>query len=653
MINTNVASLNAQRQLVRSGMELSQASERLSSGRRINSAADDAAGLVISNRMTAQIRGLEQAGRNALDGISLIQVAEGALDESTNILQRIRELAIQSSNGIYSNTDRATLDAEVQQLVSELDRISETTQFNGRSILDGSLGDVELQVGAQSQQSISFSIEEMNSSALGLGATNGDVIGGQLDLSGTGTLSSALEHSAISINGQNIEGLSAGATVGSLLEAINTANTQVTASSVVTITAPSSGNGVLTGSEALNITAYHLDGTSVSISVSNTESLNDLVSAINEKTGTLMTAAVDSDGKLSITSDTMASITLQDTTQGTATGINETQIADPDIAELMDGLNSSWISEAEQRIQTYYGISGDGADLTLDLTSLATPGGAYASVSWTGLGDNMKLNIDMTDFTATGDPSGGSPWLYMDRLIGHEMVHAVMVRNMDVSQLPGWFAEGTAEFLHGADERVVSDYDADLLEDQGELSTAFATGKGAGSNPSALGYSAGYLAAKMMHEDILTAGGTGIIEIFDELKGGASLDAAITTVSDNYAGITDWTDLTSFELDFDTTGFAYLSNLEATTLRNTDTGAIGGSDYTANTYTQDDIFPNNNSGPAQNFNLIIPDEYSGGLTTASAQLVLTVEDGVDITITKGAAGTDAHLTQLGLQIFNH
>ena len=125
VINSNIASLNAQRYLTQSGAELDKTSERLSSGQRINSAADDAAGLSISNRLTSQIKGLDQAVRNANDGISLIQTAEGALDESTNILQRARELAVQSSNGIYSDSDRASLDAEVQQLVSELDRIAE------------------------------------------------------------------------------------------------------------------------------------------------------------------------------------------------------------------------------------------------------------------------------------------------------------------------------------------------------------------------------------------------------------------------------------------------------------------------------------------------------------------------------------------------
>src|SRR5690554_4842792 len=152
VINTNVASLNSQRQLMQSGNALDQATERLSSGQRINSAKDDAAGLAISNRMTSQVRGLDQAIRNANDGISMIQTAEGALQETTNILQRMRELSVQSANGIYTDGDRETLNAEVEQLREELNRIAAETSFNGQKLLDGALGQVDLQVGDQSRQ---------------------------------------------------------------------------------------------------------------------------------------------------------------------------------------------------------------------------------------------------------------------------------------------------------------------------------------------------------------------------------------------------------------------------------------------------------------------------------------------------------------------
>ena len=157
-INTNVASLNAQRNLTSSQTGLATSLQRLSSGLRINSAKDDAAGLAISNRMTSQINGLNQAARNANDGISLAQTAEGALQSSTEILQRMRTLAVQTANGTNSASDRASTQQEISQLQQELNRISSTTQFNGQNILDGSLNNAQFQVGANANQTINFSI---------------------------------------------------------------------------------------------------------------------------------------------------------------------------------------------------------------------------------------------------------------------------------------------------------------------------------------------------------------------------------------------------------------------------------------------------------------------------------------------------------------
>ncbi|TKB25828.1 flagellin domain-containing protein [Desulfopila sp. IMCC35006] len=166
-INTNVMSLNAQRNLGNSQNALSKSMQRLSSGLRINSAKDDAAGLGISDRMTSQITGLNQAVRNSNDGISLAQTAEGALQESTNILQRMRELAVQSANDTNSSSDRASLQAEVNQLKQEMTRIADTTQFNGKNLLDGTLGSAQFQVGANANQTISFGIESAKSADLG------------------------------------------------------------------------------------------------------------------------------------------------------------------------------------------------------------------------------------------------------------------------------------------------------------------------------------------------------------------------------------------------------------------------------------------------------------------------------------------------------
>lgn len=160
IINTNIASLNAQRNLNRSQNDLNVSLQRLSSGLRINSAKDDAAGLAISERFTTQIRGLNQAIRNANDGVSLAQTAEGALGEVTNNLQRIRELAVQSANATNSAADRSALDQEVQQRLAEIDRVASQTSFNGQKVLDGTFGTAVFQVGANAGETISVGFSQ-------------------------------------------------------------------------------------------------------------------------------------------------------------------------------------------------------------------------------------------------------------------------------------------------------------------------------------------------------------------------------------------------------------------------------------------------------------------------------------------------------------
>jgi len=176
VINTNVLSLNAQRNLTTSQSSLATALQRLSSGLRINSAKDDAAGLAISDRFTTQIRGLNQAIRNASDGISLAQTAESALGELTNNLQRIREIAVQSANASNSASDRAALDQEVQQRLAEVQRIATQTAFNGQKVLDGTFGNATFQVGANVGETISLSLgTDLRTTAIGKTA---DYVGG-------------------------------------------------------------------------------------------------------------------------------------------------------------------------------------------------------------------------------------------------------------------------------------------------------------------------------------------------------------------------------------------------------------------------------------------------------------------------------------------
>ncbi|MDX1754700.1 MAG: flagellin domain-containing protein [Marinobacter sp.] len=173
-INTNVASIMAQNQLNKSQDVSNQALERLSSGLRINSAKDDAAGLAISTRFDTQIRGLQVASRNANDGISMVQTAEGGLNETVNNLQRIRELAVQAANGSNSDEDRLLLQAEVDQRIAEVTRIGTQTEFNGQAVLDGTLGSaVSFQVGANAGQTIDVAFDNtMTAGAAGLNVSS-------------------------------------------------------------------------------------------------------------------------------------------------------------------------------------------------------------------------------------------------------------------------------------------------------------------------------------------------------------------------------------------------------------------------------------------------------------------------------------------------
>ena len=265
-INTNVASLNAQRNLNRSQGLLNQSLERLSTGLRINSAKDDAAGLAISERFTTQIRGLNQAIRNASDGISLSQTAESALGELTNNLQRIRELAVQSANATNSASDRSALNAEVQQRIAEVERIASQTSFNGRKVLDGTFGTAQFQVGANVGETIGVNLTTgMRSNQIGQIAS----------AVGTAVTSSALTDNGLTIAVGTSAAVSVGASVaGSLngqeadsayakVRAINNAGV-----SGLTATAANSSTAAfvtIDGSSATTATTYALNINGVDI----------------------------------------------------------------------------------------------------------------------------------------------------------------------------------------------------------------------------------------------------------------------------------------------------------------------------------------------------------------------------------------------------
>lgn len=322
-INTNVASLSAQNQLNRSQEQSNQALERLSSGLRINSAKDDAAGLAISNRFEAQIRGLNQATRNANDGISLAQTAEGALGEAGNILQRVRELAVQSANASNSSSDRQALQDEVNQLVSELDRIATTTNFNGQKLFDGSFGTAQFQVGANANETISASTSNLRTTSYG----NNQVIASGAGTQASGaTADNGIASGNIDINGylgsETVNIAASGTAVKDIAESIN----DVSSETGVTATARTEVDVAFTasGSYSFTLIGENTDAQSVSFTIDATsgkDALSNAVAAINDQSAkTGITAEVADDGQSVVLTNTGGSDIVFGNTANTSGG---------------------------------------------------------------------------------------------------------------------------------------------------------------------------------------------------------------------------------------------------------------------------------------------------------------------------------------------
>lgn len=310
VINTNVKSLVAQDAIQKNNRTLSTTMERLSTGKRINSAKDDAAGLAISTRMEAQTRGLNMAIKNANDGISLIQTAEGATDEVTNILQRMRELAVQSTNDTNNAQDRAALDDEVQQLKTEIDRIASTTQFNNMNILDGSFKNKSLQIGDKAYQTVGVDIASMKTKDLGMSP---NAFGGDMLVSAR-ISPAAVDEGDIEINGQALGAITALDDMEDIIKNINDNVDNVTASGFNVVTAKNVGNGVTeTGDfqikvQALGSTAAQ--ATTFNITASN--SMDELIANINAESNGLVKASKDDTGRLVLSNDTGATIQVND-----------------------------------------------------------------------------------------------------------------------------------------------------------------------------------------------------------------------------------------------------------------------------------------------------------------------------------------------------
>ena len=306
VINTNVGALRAQNGSRSASMELSTAMERLSTGKRINSAKDDAAGLAIATRMGAEVSGMNVAIRNANDGISLAQTAEGALGEVSNMLQRMRELAVQAANGTNSASDRAALQAELTQLVQEVDGVSKSTTFNGVQLLDGSSKSVSLQIGTRAADNLSFGINAADAKSLGL---QGYSVQGQLTTGRVGAVS-GLAVSDVLINGKAAFASAATAdTATALATAINTntAQTNVKATAYNTLTsAQPNASTFVAGALTINGNSIGAAG-----------SVNDLVANINRDASGVV-ATLNDNGTITLSNDTGANIVVAGTSPSSA-----------------------------------------------------------------------------------------------------------------------------------------------------------------------------------------------------------------------------------------------------------------------------------------------------------------------------------------------
>lgn len=341
VVNTNVMSLNAQRQLNKSQAAQNTSMERLSSGLRINSAKDDAAGLAISTGMESQTRGLNQAVRNANDGISMAQTAEGSMDEMTNILQRMRELGVQASNDTNSASNRASIQKEVDQLYSELDRISSVTSFNGVKLLDGSTKSTSLQIGANSGETLSFSIKAVTTKDLNLNAVSGlgELNGGRVNTT------QAIAADQVTINGVAMSAQAATDATG--LEAMINAKkglTGVTADAYNVVKSTGGLDGKLSAGD------LQINGTNLAA----TGDLKGLVDEINLKVAGV-TAAIGENDSLVLSNTTGASIVIAGANAGKAGLTSDTyagyvSLSSADGSEISMGVGSAGTASVLQAV---------------------------------------------------------------------------------------------------------------------------------------------------------------------------------------------------------------------------------------------------------------------------------------------------------------
>lgn len=394
-VNTNVASLNTQKNLNKASDALSTTMQRLSSGLKINSAKDDAAGLQISNRLTSQINGLNVAVKNANDGISIAQTAEGAMQESTNLLQRMRELALQSANGSNSDEDRASLQQEFNALSGELTRIANTTTFGGRNLLDGSFGSTSFQVGANANQTVSFSLSSVAAKDLKGTYSNASTTGGATDLS------ASVVGNVVNVDSAPIDGTSVIGSAGSF-----TVNGQ-------------------------------------SVTFADTDDVDTILAAIDTATGGDVTGAVDTNGRITLTSANGESIELADATGGSLASL---------------GLSAG---TTEATLQSDTSVTLNGTEIKLrkgsDMDSIVTTINTASTGVTASKNDDGTLTLSSKDDFTVADGASGTGLTALGLTAGSNaaVTQETTVSNLDISTVDG--SQTAIQVLDGAMQQIDSE----------------------------------------------------------------------------------------------------------------------------------------------------------------------------------------------------
>lgn len=383
MVNTNTASINAQRNLNNTTRSLGQSFQRLSSGLRINSAKDDAAGLAISERFSTQIRGLNQAVRNTNDGVSLAQTAEGGLQESGSILQRMRELSVQSANDTNTTADRESIQEEIGALVDELDRIATKTTFNNQNLLDGSFTGAKFHIGANFRENLTVSVKDSRSDALGRQARYSSSV--DIQTAGAGD---ALSDGDVTVNG---------VTIRSTVAADDSLSTTLNAASAISKAAAINDSSNFTGVTAVvekteivatsDITAVTMDSTN-NISINGKvltgfrvqdndadDTLINQINAVSDETGVV--ASLDVDNRLVLSADDGRNIELSVLGNGTRTGLGgvgttvtggRLTLQSEDQYQL-GGAATSKLGDVGGAGATLFGVNSDNSVKNIDVTS--------------------------------------------------------------------------------------------------------------------------------------------------------------------------------------------------------------------------------------------------------------------------------------------